>query len=1400
MKKDAQSLLNYPIIIVVLLAIEFSCITLWLMDSWIKYPLFIFEVITIIILFLIVNNYELKISMRWAVKLKNIPAGMMIDLTLVFSSLTLLIAHILQASIGLVQLILSLLCTSLLSGYALLHTLGIRQYFSTLEIIVLSYVASYILTAFTTFTALLLPEAMRISLILSIFLGLGISSILKHRKSKTHPTGRKSFAKNIDLLAITLALAFYTLSFCFIYPGFALLPGTDISQHYASSIVLWRTPELYKGFNYLLSHLHESAFIAISKASLIQIQTALVTLNLIMPLAFYVMAKVYLKNVDNRLPALSTLFYSTFSGFAWIYLAKLKLENTKGSILSLLSMVNDKAYNGAMYLAQPFLWYVPLSTSFTILIVQFALLRKLEVDKRNFIALLALLTIASYLTHVTEAVIFSVFLCFYAFFSRSKDVRLNEAILASIIGFLFLDSFYMGLQYLLRKSLGFSINLSLIASTFILIFTYLYRKFTLQIKLGKSLSKLASNLLVKTVLYVVIFLYFIGLIVWVTGVPSFHTRFIVEVGSIPWFIYPVILGVTGILTLASFHYLFRDSKVKRWLTLFVALIIFSFIFGKVLTIVNVNFFYAGYWEKRFTSYFFLASAIVAPLSMVKVIENIKANQERFKSTIIVATIISIVVIYGVQSSFTVLEYWNIVSGPAHRPSREEFEAINFLKKILQEDKYAYTITLTGRSYATLSFAASPYKLTGMQVVSTAVNPEMPLLSLKAHNLSHAYLYMHNRDYEVLNKYRQSYLSRHLISLLPIVFKNNEVTIYNVSSVSFPQTNSTTALVVPFDESVDPIEGWLYAYDVLSLGGYNYTVVYDLDPKALTYDTVVLSFDPPSNNILRRSFKENFSSKIGWKPISGSWQHVNGGLQAGRRGEYEDAIILSSISAQNFTASLCFKPLEGDTKVANYVSIIFDWKDEKNYKYGGLMFDNSGKVYAYISSCVDGEITNYPSWPGLQTGLNWQFGDFYNLTISVGGESVSLYVNGTQYLSIQTTINGGQLGVRTTRFYKVLFTSFKANTSTLLQLRDINEYLDYVKGGGRLIVFNTDDYGYFAERMLTPNNSTIEAYRISWDSQSLTLPVKVTVSVFSPKTEETEVIANYKSQHGFSAYAVREKVGSGEIIYVNLHPIIEAIEHIQEKATFYNLLGKLLQPIEVRLKPFKYVPPPLTATFKKVEISGDIRVNASSLLFPIKVDFKSLKVVNNSGKTSLIINITKLQLFNYNNVSIASSNLTLSEGRGFYSKLKFKGNVTIIFDGCSASVVLLTTKDEKTLQINNVKMIAIENSDQIGLYVREPTIIVQGSAFFEKLYSSGAIYQKTRTQGQNLRIDGNLALKIYLSDVYSWAGSFDASGRFRRIPPLLAYNELTSLPQAALWSIILSLIFLTLTLIIYREKE
>jgi hypothetical protein len=393
--------------IVIAIASVFSLFTLWLIDSWIKYPLFLFEVFTIVILYLAASDFEISVIVKYTFRMGP-NWGLVIDVLLVSSSIALLYLAALPLDVDLIRAILALLCTSLLPGYALLNISGLGRYFSKLEGLLFSYILSYIFTGLAVLILLPIDEGLRGTAILLSYIGLGIASAFKHWRQP--PTFRQdSLTRRIDILALLLSTTFYALSFYFIYPGFALLPGSDISRHYASSIILNRSPDIYVGSVYQFSHLHEYSFISLSNSSLTTAQTALATLNLMLPLAFYSMAKAYLEKIDARLPSLATLFWvlftNSFGGFAWLYFVTLKLSSTGQSQLQLLSSVADKTFNGVVYGIFG-LWYVPATISFILLMAAIFLICNKELESKRYFTLFSVLIAALFLTHVTEAIVY----------------------------------------------------------------------------------------------------------------------------------------------------------------------------------------------------------------------------------------------------------------------------------------------------------------------------------------------------------------------------------------------------------------------------------------------------------------------------------------------------------------------------------------------------------------------------------------------------------------------------------------------------------------------------------------------------------------------------------------------------------------------------------------------------------------------------------------------------------------------------------------------------------------------------------------------------------------------------------------------------------------------------------
>ena len=402
--------------ILLLIIIIFSSVTLWLIDSWIKYPLFIFEVLAIIVLFLILNNYDFRYDLHPKFNASTFNVGFSIDVIFIVSAFILLLLNFYSSgSASMLRVVLALIVTSILPGYALMNIFGLTQNFSKLEKVVLSFIFSYAFTGFLSLILLGIGYSLRIELIIGICVLLSGVSAIKHKKQGAVQVPR-SLSLKIDSLALITVILFFVISFCFIYPGFALIPGTDISRHFSSSVILGRTPDLYTGSIYLLSHLHESVFIAASGSTFDSIQTTLAILNLMLPLAFYVMSKPYLEKIDRRLPSLATLFWvlftNGFGGFSWLYFVYQKLSFPDQSQIFLLNITADKTYNGTIYGILG-LWYVPVTVSFVILMTAFFFLSKKDVPQRKYISIFAILIASLYLTHITEAVVFAIFLSIY---------------------------------------------------------------------------------------------------------------------------------------------------------------------------------------------------------------------------------------------------------------------------------------------------------------------------------------------------------------------------------------------------------------------------------------------------------------------------------------------------------------------------------------------------------------------------------------------------------------------------------------------------------------------------------------------------------------------------------------------------------------------------------------------------------------------------------------------------------------------------------------------------------------------------------------------------------------------------------------------------------------------------
>jgi len=797
MKKVSLSLL-----ILVFLA---SSITLLLLESPLKYIFYFFEVALILTVYLSLSgnfkNIRLRTKREVATKL---------NYALLTISITLLVLTRLGLN-SILNLICAIIVSFFLPGYVILRALKFHFSNAWVEWIVLAFVISLPISSLVyTLILFFVPMAWRGVTLAAAFLIISLVPIIRTQKSlEIRPP-----ETNIDFdlcraFTLVIVLAFIIFSIAATYPQMALNPGLDIARHYSDSLRVNIIPDLYFAEEPWF-HFQFAIINILSDQSIGIFETSLAYLGLISVLAFYVMANTYLGDVDRRLPTLATMIWSLFSGFGWIYFLREKLAMLDSSKhYDLLVRANDKTYWDIGYGQGPWLWlwFRPLTVGFTLIFVLLYLLKREDISRRNFLFLFSLIVTTLGMVHIPELVLFVAFLFFMALVKPIAELYLAEASLSTSLGALAV----IPLQVIYRQFFGITfraISFDLIIGLFVIaIMSYLlirkpHRPFP--ICRETSMNFLTIGFLLA---YLALFA------TWLSFGDAFSVKYVYEIKSVPWLLYPVLLGIGGLLALPGLALTLKTYQ-KHPLILFACLFVASIIGGRTLTFFNVNFLNTLYWERRVIPLVYSASAVLASLALVKTRFGFNSKQlEKFAVGILVA----FVVINGFISTSASIEFW-INNNHRWSLTEEENDAIAYLS---EADPRTSLLTVTERSRSTMEYVPFGWIIDDYRnQLWPSKYPEIPLSGLSSIGGS-AVIYLHERDLgEVTKKFSESYIVSHLLNLAPEIYSNAKVKIYDTPRISPPSSNSNVVLVVPKENH----EMVRFAYDLLSLGNYNYTTV------------------------------------------------------------------------------------------------------------------------------------------------------------------------------------------------------------------------------------------------------------------------------------------------------------------------------------------------------------------------------------------------------------------------------------------------------------------------------------------------------------------------------------------------------------------------------------------------
>jgi hypothetical protein len=1338
-------------VIAIVIGAFFSVLTLVLIDSWIKYVLFSFEVSLILVVNLLLNNNfklgytKVPFPIRGS---KLIP-----DVILISCSLFLFLFNLLKIDLGLINQVFAFLCVAFLCGYSLLNIFRLTLYFSALESVILSFISSFIFAGFSAIAMLSVTEYVRSILMPIIFVMLGTVSLLRTRRLRKNEDFERpeSLSRKIDIIPIILVVGFYFAVFSFIYPNAAEIFGTDISRHFNYSLVLSRSPHLYSAYSYILFHGFESSIhtLAASAQHPESILTILVVLNVLIPLSVYALAKKFFGQIDVRIAGISILFYAFLSNLSFIYFLGVKLSDQPYGVV--IKEVSEKSYFGIANLLQQFLYFVPLSVSLIIFIFCFLLLKEHSLPRSKFVPILAIFIMAMYFVHVSEALFFVILLSIYLLIQRNRFTRLTDASSSSLIALVGIIIISLVLPYYLSYNSNDNenrvippITLPLVSAVFVFICVLLRLKVLPRI--ANKIIPYHKERIWSFVPLILTGVYLSGLIIWFFS-KDFKSSPIIDIGIIPWFIYPMLLGIIGLLSIISLKAvpLMED---KRSLFIFVTVLVVAFALGKILSYINTSIYLTDYWEKRFPSIIFIFASPLATIPIIRFRDFISLKKKRL-GVVLVVLIVSMIVVVGNSSLSTQIEYWHLSAQNEKKiVSKAESAALQYLRNILHEHHNSFVISPSKTSNYVLAFAAPEYIFTKPDILISSRYPETALSTLSLGKFENTYLYIHNRDLQDLNKFSDSWLSSHSIKMLPVIFSNEEVKIFNASGVTFPQAKSNTALVIPHKPIYD---SWLYLYDIVSQSGKNYTVIYDNDRNILYKKNVIMDTNLLSNNSFLINFVGSQSNNSNFHVIAGNWDFTNAGLQG--KANFHDPFIKKNIitspynSASDLSISLLFKMRDLDPKIFSYVSLVTSWLNVNNYEHAGVAITDDS-VSAYFGGFKDGKPFFQPKFPFLSTNMKYRLGNTINLTVSFNGNAEDLFINGTKYLHRLNQVNRGDIAISFSRAQDILFEKLTITNTGGSNAESIAQYLEFVKKGGNLYVFDTNAQDFIKSTIATGHTNSIMKNKTFYEQSDNSIYKKMSSSLPVSETDDT-------LKETFSAVEV--PFGKGRIIYVDLYPILEKYyaREISGQALYHTLqeISNILNEDNIKSSS-QFNVRESQAIFSHLSGKGITAIGSPSVIFPDNLMLKKV-LIYSDNKSIALTNVSHINMRDYLDVRVVSSRIDLQNGRGLYSDISFPDRpVNFMFRGNSTAHII---SEGVPRDINHVNRLEIISNTLTHLYVRQPDISINGTAKFKGLFADKLLYRDLGTRGSDVIIRGTLSSSIVMSDYYTIASNLNVQG-------------------------------------------
>ena len=1147
-----------------------------------------------------------------------------------------------------------------------------------------------------------------------------------------------------------------------------------------------------------------AALTILSGVPLVNAYASIAFLNVIPLFAFYYFFSISVPVNLRKANLIASSLFILSSGFGWIYLL---LAPTMNHITSEQSSLHTIGSIADLDIISATNFVIPTAPDFSTALIYialpagFILLSMLQVTIHSRFVNIFVVTAVSTLGIIAhyEFYIFIVIACIMPLISKwERKSYLYVSFLISLSIVYLLDIAAPGNFYTYLEILG--IPLFLLTGLFVVITWMLYLIRGYVQKTGGSELILQNfrklhhpnikfKLIAVTLLvFLVVYVYLLSFIV-IGYLPLGTIRTHTDESSVPWYLYPMRMGVAGIFGLI-FLLLYLINKFEKIVFVFGVMIIVSIFMGPY------------YDEARFSKYTMMGLIGFASLMIFKII-TWKSQIKPIRNTVILSAIImssglSIFIYIGYGSLILQTQDFSEVLTRRHFPSAEDLHLFEILHGIINTNSEKYNVISFPDEYdrkkdgiipKIQAFAGLPYDKLHQSPLALNSSTLDALYSNLVFTDAR-YIVLPRSSIQLDNNHIQ--LLRFIMDNFRYVYEDKKYIILEVPIIEPPTSSHKARVGLVYSEN-NPISQIANGTRVLEYSdpAFNFEVNNQTVflPRENKSGIILSGSEGPVGTTLwtKKSYQlsaNTFETRFRTTSDVGDKSNSYTGLKW-QKDSNDYFIKLSANGLELYQKSVNdkrYKMLTNNTEFEMKKSILYKIRIESLSNSINVYVNDLLKIQMPIKPT--GKNTEEISRIGLTSYRNKvEYMPVKIWSISDSSQEINKFKN-YEYnypLSLLALSKSGY-----DVFTEDDFSMFAKSTIIVpdsLNLEDsaTNRYLDYVHAGGILVVINSDNnFNNTFSRLfsLGSNASNLKSFTniAPKMNQSFSIGVRgETINFTVPSSPEEKITSVYRndSNQTIAPFTIEKIFSKGKIILVNAEPYFNSISQ-HPRQYFYSLLNisSILPLDNGNLTKPQFTALPMQAIIGHMTTSGSIILNSTSISiledesYPNLLNANKITIFNKTNQLPISFDnlwINNLKMTGNYNVSVnLTGTIVLPDVASNHDYVSFmvpnNFNATVRFHPGILNEVEIFSQNKNfsnPLRLNNDSKIEIygikTNSlmEFVPILLKRPELIAYGNTSIRNANFEGYLLGSGRLDdGTELDIQGKIKTKFSLIDHYN----------------------------------------------------